>query len=76
MGTVETARQAGDKPSELKRFFPGLQVPEGPTLEHLENAEYMVLDWEREGHSRALELVVKVYEYLLAASQSSRVPQI
>jgi hypothetical protein len=47
-----------------------LQIPDGLTLEDLETAEGMVIEWKESHDYRAVDVVLKVYEHLAAASRA------
>jgi hypothetical protein len=46
-----------------------LQVPNGLTVEDLEAAEGMILEWHESGDYRAIDVVIKVYEHLTARAR-------
>jgi hypothetical protein len=63
--SLNGGRQAGA--DDYRRIFPSFHVPDGLSLGDIEAAEDLVLDWKHSGESRAVDLVVKVYERLMAA---------
>jgi hypothetical protein len=71
---LDNGGQAGA--DDLKIYFPELSVPEGLTLKDLEEAEQMVFDWEDGDEDykpryRAIVLVLKVFEHLMAAVRAA-----
>ncbi len=46
-----------------------LQIPDGLTLEDLEAAEGMIIDWKESHDYRAVDVALKVYEHLTAAAR-------
>jgi hypothetical protein len=45
-----------------------LQIPDGLIVTDLEVAEDIVLEWQESGDYRAIDVVIKVYEYLTEAA--------
>ena len=72
MDTVDSPRQAGDN-DVIFRLFPDLRIPDGLTIADLGIAEDMILDWEERCELRALVLVAKVFDFLMAARRANSV---
>ena len=47
-----------------------LQIPDGLTLEDLEAAEEMVIEWKESHDYRAIDVVIKIFEHLTAAARA------
>jgi hypothetical protein len=54
-------------PERQAGAFPNLPIPEGLTLEDLEVAEDMIMDWCESAENRAVDTVIKLFQHLQAA---------
>jgi hypothetical protein len=66
-----------DKAEEKMSFVLGqagvsenLRIPDGLTAEDLESAETLVLEWKEDGHYRAIDLVVTLFERLTESARA------